>query len=204
VRPETQYARSGDVSIAYQVFGSGPVDLVVVPGWISNVEYQWELPDFARFLERLASFSRVITFDKRGTGLSDRVRGIPTLEERMDDVRATMDAAGAQRAVIMGVSEGGPMTALFAATYPDRTIGAILYGCTPRYAWAPDFPWGGTLERHRERVADTAAHWGERARVRRDIEWLAPAEPRMRHSRSGWSASHASAPAQPQQPPSRT
>ena len=174
VRPETRYAHSGDVSIAYQVSGSGPVDLVIVPGWVSNVEYQWELPDFARYLERLGSFARVITFDKRGTGLSDRVRGVPTLEERMDDVRAVMDAAGAQRAVIMGISEGGPMTALFAATYPDRTIGAILYGCTPRYAWAPDFPWGSTLERHRQRVADTAEHWGERESVRRDVKWLAP------------------------------
>jgi pimeloyl-ACP methyl ester carboxylesterase len=174
VRPETKYARSGDVSIAYQTIGAGPVDLVLVPGWVSNVEYQWELPDFARFLERLASFSRLIVFDKRGTGLSDRIRGVPTLEERMDDVRAVMDAVDSQNAVILGISEGGPMTILFAATYPARTRAAILYGTVPRTAWAPDFPWGSTPEAFRERVANTEAHWGERANAERALKWLAP------------------------------
>lgn len=174
VRPETQYARSGEVSIAYQTLGSGPVDLVMVPGWVSNVEYQWELPAFAQFLERLASFSRLIVFDKRGTGLSDRVRGVPTLEERMDDVRAVMDAVDSQSAIILGISEGGPMTILFAATYPDRTSAAILYGTAPRTAWAADFPWGSTPEAFRERVADTEGHWGERAYADRALKWLAP------------------------------
>ncbi|MHB8588997.1 MAG: adenylate/guanylate cyclase domain-containing protein [Candidatus Dormibacteraceae bacterium] len=174
MRPETKYARSGDVSIAYQTLGTGPVDLVLVPGWVSNVEYQWEQPDFAHFLERLASFSRLIVFDKRGTGLSDRVRGVPTLEERMDDVRAVMDAVDSQRAIVFGVSEGGPMTILFAATYPDRTIAAILYGTAPRSAWAPDFPWGSTPEAFGKAVADTEAHWGERAHTDRMLTWLAP------------------------------
>jgi pimeloyl-ACP methyl ester carboxylesterase len=116
VPPETQYARSGKASIAYQVLGDGPIDLVFIPGFVSNVELGWELPSMSRFFERLASFSRLILFDKRGTGLSDRVGGVPPLEERMDDVRAVMDAAGSDRAAVMGISEGGPMTLLFAAT----------------------------------------------------------------------------------------
>src|SRR4029079_3958305 len=121
--PETRDVRSGDVNIAYQVLGEGPVDLVFVMGWVSHLEYFWTEPSFGKFLRRLATFSRVILFDKRGTGLSDRVpiSQLPTLEERMDDVRAVMDAAGSTRAVICGVSEGGPMSTLFAATYPDMT-----------------------------------------------------------------------------------
>jgi pimeloyl-ACP methyl ester carboxylesterase len=117
--PTTHYAKSGDVHIAYQVVGEGPVDLVLIHGWISHLEYQWEDPALAPFLDRLASFSRLIVFDKRGTGLSDRVAGsaLPTLEQRMDDIRAVMDAAGSSRAVIFGISEGGPLSTLFAATY---------------------------------------------------------------------------------------
>jgi pimeloyl-ACP methyl ester carboxylesterase len=116
-RPRIRYARSGDVSIAYQAVGDGPLNLVYVPGWISNVELTWEEPSVARFFERLASFSRLILFDKRGTGLSDRDVGFPTLEDRMDDVRAVMDAVGAGRAAVLGMSEGGNMSMLFAATY---------------------------------------------------------------------------------------
>ena len=116
--PEARYAKSGDTYIAYQVMGEGPFDLVFVPGFISHVEIQMELPAYASFFGRLASFCRVIRFDKRGTGLSDRVSAIPTLEERMDDVRAVMDAAGSTRAALLGFSEGGPMSVLFAATYP--------------------------------------------------------------------------------------
>ena len=117
MRPETRYAKSGDIHIAYQVVGEGAIDLVLVQGWISHVEHQWEDPSLARFLERLASFSRLITFDKRGTGLSDRVaeNALPTLEQRMDDVRAVMEAAGCSRAALFGISEGGPMSVLFAA-----------------------------------------------------------------------------------------
>src|SRR6266581_5597218 len=130
--PFTRYARSGDVNIAYQVVGEGPVDLVYVPGWISNVELAWELPDLAAGFERLASFSRLILFDKRGTGMSDPVPAneLPTLEQRMDDVRAVMDAVGSARAAIFGASEGGNMSLLFAATYPERTIALCTFGST--------------------------------------------------------------------------
>src|SRR3972149_4680877 len=126
--PETKYTQSGDISIAYQVLGQGPIDLVFVPGFVSHVEYAWEDPSYARFLQQLASFSRLILFDKRGTGLSERITGIPTLEQRMDDVRAVMDAVGSQRAALFGVSEGGSMSVLFAATYPERTSALVLYG----------------------------------------------------------------------------
>jgi class 3 adenylate cyclase len=126
--PETHYARSGEVRIAYQVLGDGPMDLVFVPGFISNLDVYWEEPTLARFLTRLGSFSRLILFDKRGTGLSDRVGTLPTLEERMDDVRAVLDAIGSTRAALFGVSEGGAMSMLFAATYPERTRALVLYG----------------------------------------------------------------------------
>src|SRR5919206_2444072 len=120
-QPQTRFALSGDVNIAYQVVGDGPIDLVFVMGWVSNIDYCWQEPGFARFLRRLASFSRLIVFDKRGTGLSDRAVGLPTLEERMDDVRAVMDAVGSERAALLGISEGGSLCILFAATYPERT-----------------------------------------------------------------------------------
>ena len=128
--PQTRYARSGDVRIAYQVVGNGPIDLVFVPGFISNLEVHWEDPDYSHLLQRLGAFARLIQFDKRGTGLSDRVdaRDLPTLETRMDDVRAVMDAAGSGRAVLLGASEGAPMSILFAATYPERTRALVLYG----------------------------------------------------------------------------
>ena len=119
--PATKYARNGDVHIAYQVVGEGAQDLVLVPGWVSHIEYAWEEPSYSHFLRRLASFSRLIILDRRGTGLSDRVNEMPTLEQRMDDVRAVMDAAGVERAALFGLSEGGPMCLMFAATYPART-----------------------------------------------------------------------------------
>lgn len=128
LRPETKYAKSGDVHIAYQVIGSGPFDLVLTPGALSHLDLAWEEPRNARYFRRMASFCRLIRFDKRGTGLSDRVAGTTTLEERMDDVRAVMDAAGSERAALVGVSEGGPMSILFAATYPDRTTALVLKG----------------------------------------------------------------------------
>jgi len=139
--PKTKYARSGDVSIAYQVVGDGPMDLVYVPGFISHVELAWEIPPVVHMFERLASFGRLIMFDKRGTGLSDPVVGAPTLEERMDDVRAVMEAAGSERAALLGVSEGVPMSILFAATHPELTTGLVLYGGMARSTWAPDYPW---------------------------------------------------------------
>ena len=131
--PETRFAKAGDLSIAYQVVGSGDVDVILVPQWLSNIEQYWEHPAAAYFLRRIASFSRLIMFDKRGTGLSDPVPDTQTLEERMDDVLAVMDAVGSERAVLFGPSEGGPMAALFAATYPDRCISLILYGACARW-----------------------------------------------------------------------
>ena len=130
--PVTRYAKSGDVHVAYQIFGSGPIDLVFVPGFVSHIENYWDHPDLARWLLRLASFARVAMFDKRGTGLSDRVSEFPSLDLRMDDARAVMDAAGIERAALLGISEGGPMAALFAATYPQRCQGLVLYGSFAR------------------------------------------------------------------------
>ncbi|MGZ6567825.1 MAG: alpha/beta fold hydrolase, partial [Solirubrobacteraceae bacterium] len=139
--PPTRYARSGDASIAYQVVGEGPTDLVLVLGFATHVELQWGSPAFARFFERISSFARLIVFDKRGTGLSDPVAEVPTLEQRVDDVRAVMDAAGSERAALFGISEGGPMSVLFAATHPDRVAALILYGAMGRTTEAPDYPW---------------------------------------------------------------
>jgi alpha/beta hydrolase fold len=145
--PEVRYAQSGDVNIAYSVVGDGPFDVVFIAGWvISSLEFAWEGPP-AEFYERMSRFCRLILFDKRGTGLSDRVTGIPDLETRMDDVRAVMDAAGSKRAAIMGFSEGGPMTALFTATYPERTAAAILYGTHPSTLSRDDFRWGQRARR---------------------------------------------------------
>ena len=126
VRPETWYARSGDVNIAYQVVGEGRFTVALVPGFVSHVELRWRVPSYAASLRELASFSRLILFDKRGTGMSDRVEGVPTLETRMDDLRAVMDAIGCERAALFGVSEGAPMALLFAATYPERTAALVL------------------------------------------------------------------------------
>jgi pimeloyl-ACP methyl ester carboxylesterase/class 3 adenylate cyclase len=133
--PVTRYAKSGDVHVAYQVFGSGPIDLVFVPGFVSHIENYWDHPDLARWLLRLASFARVAIFDKRGTGLSDRVSEAPSLDQRMDDVRAVMDAVGIERAALLGISEGGPLATLFAATYPQRCQGLVLYGTFARSSW---------------------------------------------------------------------
>jgi class 3 adenylate cyclase len=142
--PETRYARSGDVSIAYQVVGEGPFDVVFVPPMLSHVELGWDVPNGRAFLEGVSSFARLIHFDKRGTGMSDRVSGVPSLETRMDDVRAVMDAAGAERAAVIGWSEGVAMSALFAATYPERAWALVLYGANARELRAPDYPWGPT------------------------------------------------------------
>ena len=160
MRLETKYARSGDVSIAYQVLGDGPLDLVYVSGWVSHLEAGWEQPRFARFLSRLASFSRLILFDKRGTGLSDRTADLPTLEQRMDDVRAVMDAVGSERAALLGVSEGAPMCALFAATYPERTAAIVMFGGYARRLWAPDHPWGVKREDRDRFVEGVEREWG--------------------------------------------
>jgi class 3 adenylate cyclase len=158
--PETRYAKSGDVNIAYQVVGNGPGDLILVMGWVSNVEYAWEEPSLNSFLSRLASFSRLILFDKRGTGLSDRVNELPTLEQRMDDVRAVMDAAGSTRASLFGISEGGPMSALFAATYPERTAALVIFGSYAKRVWDPEYPWAPTREQRQESIKNIEEQWG--------------------------------------------
>ncbi len=160
----TQYAKSGDASIAYQIVGDGPIDLVLVLGFATHLELQWESPPFARFFERISSFSRLIIFDKRGTGLSDPVTEVPTLELRIDDVRAVMDAAGSERAVLFGISEGGPMSVLFAATHPERVTDLVLYGAMGRTTEAPDYPWASPAEALRESVAEfIAPNWGQHA-----------------------------------------
>src|SRR4051812_33990823 len=161
-RPETRYAKSGDVHIAYQVFGEGELDLVLVPGYTSHVELVWEHEPAARGLEALASFARVITFDRRGAGLSDPVPEPPTLEQRMEDVRAVMDAAGSERAALMGISEGASMSILFAATYPDRCQALISCGGMARSTEAPDYPWASPVEALIESGTELIApHWGE-------------------------------------------
>jgi pimeloyl-ACP methyl ester carboxylesterase/DNA-binding winged helix-turn-helix (wHTH) protein len=145
---ETRYVQNGDVNIAYQVIGEGDLDIVFVMGWVSHLEYFWKEPHFAAFLNRLASFSRLILFDKRGTGLSDRVplSELPTLEQRMEDVRAVMDAVGSERAVLIGVSEGGPMCSLFAATYPEKTTALVMIGTYAKRIRDEDYPWAPTME----------------------------------------------------------
>jgi pimeloyl-ACP methyl ester carboxylesterase/DNA-binding winged helix-turn-helix (wHTH) protein len=160
--PETMYARSGDVNIAYQVIGDAPLDLVFVMGWVSHLEYFWREPSFARFLMRLASFSRLILFDKRGTGLSDRVpiHQLPTLEQRMDDVRAVMDAVGSERAALCGVSEGGPMCSLFAATYPEKTSALVMIGTYAKRIRDDEYPWGPTAEQRQQFFEVMRKQWG--------------------------------------------
>ena len=160
--PETMYARSGDVNIAYQVIGDAPLDLVFVMGWVSHMEYFWREPSFARFLLRLASFSRLILFDKRGTGLSDRVpiNQLPTLEQRMDDVRAVMDAVGSERAALCGVSEGGPMCSLFAATYPEKTRALVMIGTYAKRVRDAEYPWGPTPEQREHFFEVMRKQWG--------------------------------------------
>ena len=160
MKPETRYARSGDLNIAYQVVGEGPRDLVFVPGWVSNIDLLWEDPSAEQFLRRLASFSRLILFDKRGTGLSDRVTDMPDLETRMDDVRAVMDAVQSPRAALIGYSEGGPMCCLFAATYPERTSALIILSGFARRTWAPDHPYGQTGDELQALIAALPASWG--------------------------------------------
>jgi len=163
--PPTRYAKAGDVSIAYQVVGDGPIDVVIVPGYISHVELIWEIPTAVHIIERLASFARLITFDKRGSGLSDPVVGAPILEERMDDVRAVMAAAGSEQAVILGMSEGVPMALLFAATYPQLTSALVLYGGMARSTWAPDYPWASPADALIESSEEMAPHLYEGAAV---------------------------------------
>jgi class 3 adenylate cyclase len=183
MQPVTQYAKSGDVHIAYQAFGDGPINVVVVPGFVSNVENYWDEPSFARFLTRLGSYARVVTFDKRGTGMSDQVAELPGLDQRMDDLRAVMDAAGMEQASLFGISEGAPLSILFAATYPDRCRALALYGSFSRFSyWFPteealaiffgyvEQAWGtgGSVQRFAPSRANDAAFqrwWGRNERL---------------------------------------
>ena len=162
MQPETRYAKSGDVHIAYQVFGDGPFDLVFLPTYVTHVEYMWEEPAHARFFQRLASFSRLILLDKRGTGLSDRVTDAATLEERMEDVHAVLNAVGSRQAALLGASDGGTMAALFAATYPERTRALILYASIAAAAHSDEHPWGHTPQQMVETLGLIEQGWGKR------------------------------------------
>jgi class 3 adenylate cyclase/pimeloyl-ACP methyl ester carboxylesterase len=161
VQPETRYAKSGDVHIAYQILGAGPVDLVVVPGMISHVEFFHELPGYSHFLQQLGAFARVITFDKRGNGLSDRITRAATLEERMDDTRAVLDAAGSRQAVLFGISEGGPLSLVFAATYPERTRALVLCGSSARTIRTDDYIIGLDPQQWELGCDFMVEHWGQ-------------------------------------------
>jgi class 3 adenylate cyclase len=164
--PQTRYARSGDLHIAYQVVGDGPIDLVYVPSWISQVEHYWDEPMVARYFNRLATFSRLILFDRRGSGMSDPVVRAPTLEEQMDDVVAVLDAAGSERAAVFALLEGGAMAALFAATHPERASALVLYEAQPRMSWAPDYDWAMRPE-EREAYLENGflESWGDGSRM---------------------------------------
>lgn len=183
--PDVRYAKSGDIRIAYQVVGDGPIDLVFVPGWVSNIEVSWEHPGFARFYERLSSFARLILFDKRGTGLSDRVDhdSLPTLEQRMDDLRAVMDDVGSERAALFGHSEGGNMCILFAATYPRRTRALITYGIFAKRVRSPDYPWAPSPDEREEWLRTVEREWGSEV----DLETIAPSVADDPSFRQWWS-----------------
>jgi len=159
--PEIHYARTADgLSIAYTTFGEGPLELLCIPGFVSHLELMFEAPDAERYLGRLASFSRVVMFDKRGQGLSDRPSGPPTLEQSMEDARAVLDGAGVERAAVFGISEGGPMSSLLAATYPERVSALVLYGTWARIVRGPDYPQGVPLEDFERFVDMTLSNWG--------------------------------------------
>ena len=166
--PKINYAKSGEFHIAYQVFGEGPVDLVLVPGWISHLDMAWEQPRLAHSFRQLASFSRLILIDKRGTGLSDRVSltNLPTLEDRMEDLHAVLDAVGSKRAILYGISEGGPLCMLFAATYPERCAALIVYGSWARAFKAPDYDWGFDPIEFENFLTTLEPHWGEGTAVK--------------------------------------
>ncbi|UII19316.1 alpha/beta fold hydrolase [Fulvivirga ligni] len=184
MKPTTQYTKSGRISIAYQVFGSGTTDLVYIPGWVSNIDWMWSCPELVSFFIELGKMFRVVLFDKRGTGLSDRVVELSTIEERMDDIRAVMDAIGSQKAVLFGHSEGGSVSALFAATYPHRTIALITFGVFAKRRYSKDYPWAPTDEERQEVYDMIENRWGSgemyleslapsKAKDKVFMEWLA-------------------------------
>jgi pimeloyl-ACP methyl ester carboxylesterase len=172
--PRTLYARSGDLNIAYQVVGDGPNDLVFVPGLITNLELAWEEPRWASFLARLASFSRLILFDRRGVGLSDRVTGVPTLEERTDDVRSVLDAVGSERAALFGSADAGAMFALYAASHPERTTGLVLFATQPRWTKTSDYAWGLDADEARRWVEEPEERFSDPEYIRDVVLLAAP------------------------------
>ncbi len=173
MKPTTQYTKNARINIAYQVFGSGSIDLVYIPGWVSNIDLMWACPELVNFFTELGKIARVILFDKRGTGLSDRVTELSTLEERMDDLRAVMDAVGSEKAVLFGHSEGGSVSALFAATYPKRTISLITFGIFAKRIYSKNYPWAPTHE-ERQVVYDMIENsWGS---GEMNLESLAPSK----------------------------
>jgi pimeloyl-ACP methyl ester carboxylesterase/DNA-binding CsgD family transcriptional regulator len=174
--PETQYVRSGGLSIAFQVFGDGPVDLVFIPGFVSNLELTWDWPPLGAFYRAFTSFARVVLFDKRGTGLSDRVRLMPTTEDRMDDLRAVMDACDCDSAALVGVSEGAPLAITFAALHPERVSTLILYAPLPKATRTDDYPWAQTSEWWESVAAYFEHAWGSPDYLSGDVAWRAPSE----------------------------
>jgi class 3 adenylate cyclase len=171
--PETRYARSGEVSIAYQVLGDGPLDLVFAPP-ISHLELDWETPSLAAFYRRLASTCRLILFNQRGVGMSDRISGVPPLETRMDDIRAVMDAVGSERAVVFGLGDAGPLCVLFAATYPERTSALVLFNSSPRFVRNPELPWLPTRAEQESQADQWERHWGETAFMSQTMRVMNP------------------------------
>lgn len=172
MKPTTRYAKSGTINIAYQVVGEGPVDLVYVPGWVSNIDMMWVDSKIADFLIHLTHFSRVIVFDKRGTGLSDRVNPLCSLQERMDDINSVMDAAGSEKAIIFGHSEGGTIACLFAATYPQRTISLITIGAFAKRRYSEDYPWAPTAAVRQVFYDTILKEWGNGQKM--GLEWIMP------------------------------
>ena len=172
--PEVNYAKSGNVHVAYMALGEGPANVVVTPGSVSHLDYYWAQPRMRHFLEALGKFARVAIFDKRGTGLSDRNTAVPTFEERMDDIRAVMEAVGFQSAILLGVSEGVPMSILFAATYPAKTKGLVLYGGEAKGTWSPDYPWEATKEEWDRHLATADASWGTLESAKASVSVMAP------------------------------
>jgi pimeloyl-ACP methyl ester carboxylesterase/DNA-binding CsgD family transcriptional regulator len=176
MKPDTRYVESGGLSIAYQVVGDGPLDLVFIPSFVSNLELAWDWPPLAAFYLAFTAFSRLILFDKRGTGLSDRVKRLPTTDERMDDLRAVMDATGSERAAIVGLSEGAPLAITFAAAYPERVSHLIVYGPLPKASRSDDYPWAEPAEWWDEVIERFERRWGSPDYMAADVAWRAPSE----------------------------
>lgn len=176
MKPITKYAKCSDINIAYQVVGTGPVDLIYVPGWVSNIDAMWEDPKISYFLNKLVKFTRLILFDKRGTGLSDRVSAISSLEERMEDITCVMQAARSKQAILFGHSEGGTVSSLFAATYPERTLALITFGIFAKRKYSRDYPWAPTSEERQLFYKVIKEGWGDGKRM--DLDRLMPS---MKH-----------------------